>query len=167
MRRAYVLAAPTWVALIALGPVLATRVHAAGPAHAAALAVYFVGSLVCHQKPERSFHAWGAQLPVCARCTGIYVGAAASVLAAPAFGPAGADGASSAPTRFTARAILVLAALPTLATLAYEWVSGVMPSNAVRFVAGLPLGVVVTWLIRRAAGEPAGRPEPGLEGRVN
>ena len=40
----------------------------------AAAAVYAAGSLVCHQRPERSFHLAGAQLPVCARCLGLYVG---------------------------------------------------------------------------------------------
>ncbi len=29
---------------------------------------------VCHQDPGRSFHVMGATLPVCARCTGIYLG---------------------------------------------------------------------------------------------
>ena len=30
--------------------------------------------VVCHQKPERSFFWKGKQFPVCARCTGIYLG---------------------------------------------------------------------------------------------
>lgn len=29
---------------------------------------------VCHQMPERSFFWKGKQFPVCARCTGIYIG---------------------------------------------------------------------------------------------
>lgn len=30
--------------------------------------------VMCHRKPERSFFWRGKQFPVCARCTGIYVG---------------------------------------------------------------------------------------------
>jgi uncharacterized membrane protein len=36
-----------------------------------------VGYAICHQIPERSFHLGGHQLPLCARCTGIYMGALA------------------------------------------------------------------------------------------
>lgn len=28
----------------------------------------------CHQKPERSFFVKGYQLPICARCLGVYIG---------------------------------------------------------------------------------------------
>lgn len=40
-------------------------------------AVMFVGSWWCHQLPERSPHLFGAQLPLCWRCTGIALGALA------------------------------------------------------------------------------------------
>ena len=30
--------------------------------------------VICHKKPERSFFWKGKQFPVCARCTGIYLG---------------------------------------------------------------------------------------------
>ena len=30
--------------------------------------------LGCHQRPERSFYFKGKQFPVCARCTGVFVG---------------------------------------------------------------------------------------------
>ncbi|MFT3993801.1 MAG: DUF2085 domain-containing protein [Dysgonomonas sp.] len=30
--------------------------------------------VTCHRKPERSFFWRGKQFPVCARCTGIYIG---------------------------------------------------------------------------------------------
>ncbi|MDQ1523864.1 MAG: putative rane protein [Pyrinomonadaceae bacterium] len=34
----------------------------------------WAGSWWCHQLPARSPHLWGAQLPLCWRCTGILVG---------------------------------------------------------------------------------------------
>ena len=37
-------------------------------------------ALVCHQRPERSFFIFGAQVAVCARCLGIYLGAAVGLL---------------------------------------------------------------------------------------
>ncbi|MBM7686406.1 DUF2085 domain-containing protein [Defluviitalea raffinosedens] len=36
--------------------------------------IYFIGRSVCHQIPERSFFIGNHQLPLCARCTGIYMG---------------------------------------------------------------------------------------------
>jgi uncharacterized membrane protein len=33
-----------------------------------------IGYAVCHQAPDRTFHANGTPLPLCARCTGIYLG---------------------------------------------------------------------------------------------
>src|SRR5512144_352505 len=63
-----------WFALVVLSPDLP-------PALAAA--VYGIGGVVCHQLPERSFHWHGAQLAVCARCTGLYLGACASAILVP------------------------------------------------------------------------------------
>lgn len=34
----------------------------------------------CHQLPERSFFFRGKQFPVCARCTGVYLGQAVALL---------------------------------------------------------------------------------------
>jgi uncharacterized membrane protein len=93
--------------------------------------VYGIGSFVCHQRPERSFHLWSAQLPVCARCTGIYVGAAAAALA-------------GAVLRVSRPAVwLAAAATPAAATLVYEWTLGVTPSNGIRAASGLVLGAMV------------------------
>jgi len=38
--------------------------------------IFAVGSLICHQRPDRSFFVDGHQLPVCARCTGLYLSGA-------------------------------------------------------------------------------------------
>ena len=43
--------------------------------------IFAVGSVICHQLPERSFFLDGRQLPVCARCTGLYLSGAAGLAA--------------------------------------------------------------------------------------
>ena len=65
----------SWAALLVAAPFLASRAHASALASALIVGVYGIGSLICHQLPERSYHLWAAQMPVCARCTGIYFGA--------------------------------------------------------------------------------------------
>jgi len=36
---------------------------------------HLIGYAICHQIPHRTFHINGTPLPLCARCTGIYLGA--------------------------------------------------------------------------------------------
>lgn len=109
-----------WVAVLLATPFL--------PAAPAAF-MYVLGSRICHQIAERSFHLDGAQLPVCARCFGIYVGFAA--------------GALLAPGRVRARRVLILGAVPTLFTLLAEWSGVWQTSNVARAIAGAPLGIAV------------------------
>jgi uncharacterized membrane protein len=178
---AFVAAAATWALLLLLAPFMASRSHATAFGTALVIAVYAVGSVVCHQLRERSFHLWIAQMPVCARCTGIYFGAAATAIATigsqAVGGRARLKGSRSTekgsrstepqgiPNETRARAsrdeglalrrralhILALAVAPTLATLAFEWTTGHTPANWIRFAAGVPIGVAVAWLLRAAA----------------
>ena len=119
----------------------ASRPDGSDPLYAFALAVYAAGHVVCHQLPARSFQYWGAVLPVCARCTGIYAGAAITACAVFLRPPADT-------TRSTAgvRLVLVAALVPTAITLVYEWTTGDMPANSIRALAGFPLGAAVIWL---------------------
>ena len=164
---AFVWAAAAWAALIVLAPFLASRAHASSFGAAVTLAVYAIGSAVCHQLPARSFQLWTAQMPVCARCTGIYFGAA--VMALVTFrSPAHlrAVGATAGPPKFARVSrergwkslalqqtafVVALAVLPSAATLVFEWTSGQTPANWIRLAAGLPIGVAVAWLVRAAA----------------
>ena len=130
--------------MLVITPWLATTADASAWTAAVVAAVYGVGSLVCHQLPARSFHLWTTQMPVCARCTGIYAGAVAAAVSAAAVRPRGVS------TPF-ARLSLAAAAAPSLATLVYEWAAGVAPGNPIRFAAGVPLGASVAWLLVAAS----------------
>ena len=194
LRATFVATAIAWAALLVVVPFLASLAHASMLASALIVAVYGIGSLVCHQLPERSYHLWGAQMPVCARCAGIYAGAVAGAITsalrtteaarhnrwrvaqslstaprvAPGLGaaPNAAHGQSTAPRvahdlgtapkvaqgpAGGARVALALAVTPSVLTLLYEWTTGVMPAHAIRFAAGLPIGLVAAWLVVTAA----------------
>jgi uncharacterized membrane protein len=130
------LAAAVWLALLILGPIL--------PVPLAAM-LYALGARICHQRPERSFHLFAAQLPVCARCVGIYSGAAAGLFVA-----------LSARIRrrlswIPARTLLLVGATPTLITLLLEWTGAWAGSNGARAGAGGTLGVVVAFVVAQVA----------------
>jgi uncharacterized membrane protein len=120
-----------WVLLLLAAPVL--------PAWAGAI-VYGFGSLICHQIPERSFHLAGFQLPVCARCFGIYVGASAG--AAHAWRRAATSRQAFTRVPWASWRIAILAACPTLLTVALEAAGAWYPSNLTRALAGAPLGIL-------------------------
>jgi len=139
IRRAFFVAVCLWAAVLLLAPVL---IDAGGRAASAlAVAIYTGCSAICHQRPERSFQLLGHQMPVCARCTGIYVGAAIAAGVA----LVSRRGNSAWP----AWSIALASTLPSLATLVYEWSTGDMPSNPLRAAAGAPMGAVVSWLVLR------------------
>ncbi|PYR75676.1 MAG: hypothetical protein DMF87_19875 [Acidobacteria bacterium] len=129
------LAACAWLALLMLAPLLAAPLAAA---------LYAVGAQICHQRPERSFHLFAAQLPVCARCLGLYAGAA---LGSPL---ALASAVRARIAAWPSRMLLVTASIPTVLTLVAEWSGAWGGSNAVRAAAGLPLGGAVALVVARA-----------------
>ena len=139
--------AVAWAALILLAPWLGSG--GAGRSGAAWLsaAAYWLGSLVCHQRPDRSFHLAGAQLPVCARCAGLYVSGALGVAFAWWRG-----GPSGAARRASWRTPLVVAALPTAVTLLVEWSWPAATSKAARAIAAVPAGLVAGLLLAELSG---------------
>ena len=40
----------------------------------------YLGKCMCHRRPDRSFFFKGHQFPVCARCTGVFVGQIVAML---------------------------------------------------------------------------------------
>jgi uncharacterized membrane protein len=142
--------AVAWAAIIPLAAFAASRPHAASFAYAFALGVYGIGHIICHQIPARSFHLWGAALPVCARCTGIYAGAALASIVVWTRRRVTATHVAGTDTAAPARRLLLAALAPTLVTLVYEWTTGITPAHWIRALTGVPLGAAVAWLIGTA-----------------
>src|SRR5262249_21355912 len=146
LRRVFLGASSLWAAAIPLAAFAASRPSVAPAASWFVLSVYAVGHFVCHQLQARSFHLWGTALPVCARCTGIYAGAAMTSIVLSLSRGLAAE-ARSAKAEGQARQVLLLSFLPTAVTLAFEWSTGSMPANWIRSLAGVPLGAAVAWAI--------------------
>ncbi len=132
--------AVAWLLLVVTAPLLWTPL---------ATLVYAAGSLICHQLSERSFHVQGSQLPVCARCFGLYGGSALGSLA-------GIAVFSSALRRWRVLPAhlnwigTAVAAIPTVTTFVLEWGFGWHISNTVRALAAVPLGVAVAFVVVNA-----------------
>ena len=122
-----------------------------------ATALIYVGAgQICHQRPERSFHLEGRRMPVCARCTGLYLAAPLGLAGVLLMRRrAGADDR----TYRRWRVAIVAAALPTVISVGLEWVGGPgLSSNISRAVTALPLGAVLAAAVGAAL---VGRFGPG------
>ena len=152
-----------WMLMLLMVPLLLARETGGRAVTTVAAGTYLVGSLICHQRPDRSFRLWGVQMPVCARCAGLYLGAAVGALIA---------GAGVSSQRFAAhvreslirdterggsrgiaelaspalRVIVLAAAVPTGVTWLGEAVGWLPFAGGVRAVAAVPLGAAVTWV---------------------
>jgi uncharacterized membrane protein len=136
MSRAFAIAL-TVGAIAWVGALFAAAVHASEPFSAF---LYGFASAVCHQRPERSFTFEGHQLPVCARCAGLYFSGALGALGA--WLPL-----QTAPNR--SRVLLIVAAVPTLLTIPIEWLGWSPLSNVIRAAAAVPLGAAAGWIFVR------------------
>lgn len=122
-----------WLALLAIAAALP-------PDSVVARGLFRFASYVCHQQPDRSFHWTGSQWAVCARCLGLYAAAPAGALAALIARALPAD-------RTRNFLLLCIAGLPTFVAWAGEHLLGWPVTNAVRFLAALPLGTAVAFII--------------------
>jgi uncharacterized membrane protein len=93
-------------------------------------------ALVCHQRPERSFWIYGAPVAVCARCLGIYLGAALGWLLRT--------------SRRIALRLLIVAAALNLLDVVTEFAGLHGNWMAVRFALGVALGAAGGLLISSA-----------------
>jgi uncharacterized membrane protein len=141
-------AAVAWVLVLCAAPFSLARAIVPVPT----VAVYGAASVICHQRPERSFHLSGIQIPVCARCFGLYLAGAAG--AAAAFAMRRRRAAALSTTRI--RLALAGAAVPILLSVGLEMIGAIHGSNVSRFLSGIPFGVVAGWLLERVAEVPHG-----------
>jgi uncharacterized membrane protein len=125
------LAAAGWAVALATGPLIAESSPGLGGL------MYAVGSLICHQRPERSFHLGAAQLPVCARCLGLYAGGAMGLVAWTLVG----RGRGFRWPRRSAVRVLLVSGVPTAVTVASAWLGLGDPANAWRAALAVPLGI--------------------------
>ena len=118
-----------------------------GPSALAVSVIYACGGLICHQRTDRSVTTCGRQWPVCGRCSGLYLGAAAGVLlAATRLGRRG--------NWRQWRTRMLVAAIPT-GTLWLGEVAGLGdPGTALRLALAVPLGAVTAlWLSAISRGD--------------
>jgi uncharacterized membrane protein len=103
---------------------------------ALALALERGFALICHQRPQRCFWIFGGAVAVCARCLGIYLGAASGLL--------------FRTSRTLALRLLIVAAALNLLDAITELAGLHGNCLAVRFVFGLILGAAAALLISSA-----------------
>ena len=136
LARVLTLGAVAWVFLVVAAPwTLGSDSLASAAAY-----LYAAASRVCHQLPDRSFAIGDVQLPVCARCFGLYLsGAIGAVLAW--FG-------APRPVH-RARSLILVLAIPTGLTWGLEIMGLLGFSNITRALAALPLGGAAGWVFVR------------------
>jgi uncharacterized membrane protein len=123
------------VGLVTLAPVLRAR----GSVLLSQF-IYQGFSTACHQIPERSFNVEGFPLAVCARCFGLYAGAAFGVFAYPLL-------RSLSRTDAPGRAWLMWAALPTSVDFALGVLGIWENTHLSRFLTALLLGAASAFYI--------------------
>jgi uncharacterized membrane protein len=123
-------AASAWAVLLVTGPWVTRSSESLGGV------LYLAAGLVCHQLPERSFHFGGSQLPVCARCLGLYLGGAAGLM----IWAVAASARTLSLRRASALRWLALAAVPTAVSVVSAWIGTGDPDNIWRALLAAPLG---------------------------
>lgn len=123
------------VSLILVAPLAAASGH-----NEIAGAIYRGFSVLCHQRPDRSYFIDGHQFGVCSRCTGIYFGFALTLLVYPLL-------RSLRTTTTPARKWLFLAALPLVIDFSLTFFGLWENTHTSRLVTGLLLGSVAVFYV--------------------
>jgi uncharacterized membrane protein len=135
----------SWAAALVAAPHAMTT---DGPVKTAVALTYLGAGYICHQRPERSFHLDGHRLPVCARCTGLYLAAPLGLAAVMLMRRrGGADDRTYRRWRVT----IAAAAVPTVISVGLEWIGGPgLSSNVSRALTALPLGAALAAVLGAA-----------------
>jgi uncharacterized membrane protein len=123
------------VSLILVAPLAAASGH-----NEIAGVIYRGFSVLCHQRPDRSYFIDGHEFGVCSRCTGIYFGFALTLLAYPLL-------RSLRTTTTPARKWLLLAALPLVIDFSLTFFGLWENTHTSRLVTGLLLGSVAVFYV--------------------
>ena len=126
-----------WGLVIVVAPLALSHAATIPPA----TLVYTAASRICHQRTDRSFSVAGFQMPVCARCAGLYLTGGAGALAAWVRRARGS-------VRHTSM-LLLSSAVPTAMTVTLEFLGIVQFSNSARALAAAPLGAAAGWVFVR------------------
>jgi len=114
-------------------------------AYGLSIPTYLVASRVCHQRLERTFSIAGQPLPVCGRCTGLYLAAPLGALAAFFLRR---NRSQMPPVGW-----LIAAAIPTALTFALEHLGVADVSNTARALSALPLGAATAFFVTAVASQ--------------
>ena len=101
-------------------------------AHGASMRWRLAFRLFCHGIPERCFTIWGVPMPICARCTAIYLGLAASLVVFVLL---------PRMSEFAARVMLMIAITPMAIDGLTQLARLRESTNALRLATGLTAGV--------------------------
>lgn len=134
------------VSLILVAPLAAASGH-----NEIAGAIYYAFSLLCHQRPDRSFFIDGYKFGVCSRCTGIYFGFAFTLLVYPLV-------RSLRTVTTPARKWLLLAALPLAIDFSLTFFGVWENTHTSRLLTGLLLGSVAVFYVMPGIADLSLRP---------
>ncbi len=132
-----------WVGVVFAVPILAGGTDSAGRAAEYLTLLY---APVCHQIPERCFFIDGHPLPVCSRCTGLYIGFFLGMVFSPLL-------RGKRRRRVPDRKVLIVAAAPLILEVILSK-AGIFDGGLwVRFLSALPAALAASSLVFPALSE--------------
>lgn len=124
------------IAAIALSILSSSLLCTWAVAHGASPRWRLLFRLFCHGIPRRCLTIWSVPMPICARCTAIYIGLTAGILAFALLPRIG---------EMLARRILIAGAIPMLIDGLSQLTTLRESTNALRLATGLIAGIVFTF----------------------